>query len=394
MTNQHPNQNSKPNANRRIAIIGGGPGGLTLALILQRHGIESVIYEREPVESNRDHGGSLDIHEDSGQLALKEAGLLEAFQAIARYEGEDFLLVDKNGTTYRKEVAEGDKKGDRPEIDRGSLCELLLSDLDPSRIRYGFKLIEAISLEDGRHELRFENGHIDTVDLVVGADGAFSRIRSLLTESAIEYSGLSMVELNVEDAAKIYPDLYAYNGRGKMFALSDNKAILAQLNGDGRIKVYLSFRADRDWLDTNGIPLDQPAEAKRMLLNYFDDWDDKLKNYIRYAGDRIIPRRIYMLPVGLTWTSRQGITLIGDAAHLMSPFAGEGVNLAMLDASELALSLVRNEDLCEAVREYEKKMYGYSSQSAKDSDENLKLIFGDNAAEKLNELFDRLQQHA
>ncbi|MBL0387452.1 FAD-dependent monooxygenase [Tumebacillus sp. ITR2] len=376
----------------RIAIVGAGPGGLTLALILQRHGVKPVVYESEPSRTSRDQGGSLDLHPESGQKALQAAGLYDQFQAIARYEGEDFRLFDKNGCLYMDEKAE-DEQGGRPEIDRGTLRDLLLNALDPACIRWGHKLHQAIPREDGRHELHFENGHTDTVDLVVGADGAFSRIRPLLTDAVPAYTGLSMVELNVRDAAVSHPDLAAFNGRGKLFALGDHKGILAQLNGDGGIRVYASFEAERDWLDTCGIPFDQPEEAQRQLLMMFSDWDESLREYIRQADGAILPRRIYMLPVGLTWEHKPGVTLIGDAAHLMSPFAGEGANLAMLDAAELALSIVGHADLNKAVQAYEEKMYSYSKPSAEDSYDNLKLCFSDNAASNLKELMHQLHEH-
>ncbi|GMK44043.1 oxidoreductase [Paenibacillus glycanilyticus] len=384
MTTNHINNTKK------IAIIGGGPGGLTLALILQRHGIAATVYEREAQDGNAQRGGSLDIHEDSGQMALKEAGLLEQFKAIARYEGEDFRLFDKTGKIYMDDRAEDGEQGDRPEIDRGVLCDLLLNALQPGTIRYGYKLTEAAAMEGGRHELHFDNGEKVTADLVIGADGAFSKLRPLLTDAQASYSGLTMVELHVD--AKAYPDQAAFNARGKVFALDDNKGILAQLNGDGKIKVYLTFTVEQSWLDTCCIPFDQPKEAKQQLLAYFDDWAEPLQNYIRNSEDLVLPRRIYMLPVGLKWEHKPGITLIGDAAHLMSPFAGEGVNLAMRDAAELALAIAGHEDTDQAIQAYEKKMYEYSAESAQSSDDNLKLMFSGNAATNLKALFDELYE--
>ncbi|MFF2090675.1 FAD-dependent oxidoreductase [Paenibacillus sp. NPDC058174] len=386
------------NEQKRIAIIGAGPGGLTLALLLQRNGIPAVIYEREQQDQSHARGGTLDIHEESGQKALKEAGLYEEFQALARYEEEDFRIVDKTGKIYIDEEPEAEQleaaqTGGRPEIDRGVLCDLLLQAINPGTIKYGYKLQKAVSLENGMTELHFENGEVETAHLLIGADGAFSRVRPLLTDIDVEYSGLTMLELNILDAAEKHPELAAFNKRGKMFALDDNKGILGQLNGDGRIKVYASFKAERSWLETSGISFDQPQEAKEQLLEIFHDWDEQLKDYIRFAEDAILPRRIYMLPIGFKWDRNPGVTLIGDAAHVMSPFAGEGVNMAMFDALELALAIARHaDDFGKAIEEYEEIMYQFSAEKARESDDSLQLTFGDNAAAKLAEMMNSIYE--
>jgi 2-polyprenyl-6-methoxyphenol hydroxylase-like FAD-dependent oxidoreductase len=377
---------------KQIAIIGGGPGGLTLALILQNYGIQTTIYEREMHDKSLERGGSLDIHEETGQKALKEAGVYEKFQKNARYEGEDFRLFDKAGRIYLDEETESNEKGTRPEIDRGVLCKMLLDQIDAENIKYGYKLDRCVSLENGMTELHFENGVVETVDLLIGADGAFSRVRPLLTDIDIEYSGLTMLELNVLNVEVNHPDLAEFNKRGKMFALADHKGIIGQLNGDGRIKVYASLMVERSWIETCGIPFNQANEAKEPLLELFSDWDDQLKNYIRYAEDVIIPRRIYTLPVGFKWNRHKGVTLIGDAAHLMTPFAGEGVNMAMFDAMELALAIVRHpNDIEKAIEEYEEMMYEYSSEKAQESENSLKLCFSKDAAVKLADMMNSFQ---
>ncbi|MCD1258021.1 FAD-dependent monooxygenase [Paenibacillus athensensis] len=377
----------------RIVIVGAGPGGLTLARILQRHGVQAVVYEREATPTARRQGGSLDIHHDSGQLALEAAGLLEQFRAIARYEGEDFRVFDERGKLYLDEIADaGAGGGQRPEIDRGVLRQLLLDAVDPASVHWGCELLEATPLADGRYELRFADGLTDMADLVVAADGAFSRLRSLVTDVTPVYTGLSMIEMYVDEVTTAFPALAAFNRRGKMFALGEGKGILGQLNGDGRLCVYASFPAEREWIDTCGIPFDRTEEAKLRLLEQFPGWAEELTDYIRCAGGPIVPRRIYMLPLGFRWQHRRGVTLIGDAAHLMSPFAGEGVNLAMKDAAELALAILSHDNFDAATAAYEEKMFVYAAESAEQSDANLRLMFTEHAAAALSELMLSFEQ--
>lgn len=373
---------------KTVGIIGGGPGGLMLGLLLQQQGFDIKIFEKAGEEVNRDRGGSLDIHEDSGQLPLKVAGIIDEFKALARFEGEDTRVLDKNGKIYYEDTADPEVEGGRPEIDRGELCDIIFDKLDKDTVIYGKGFKALNRLVNGQIEVTFDDNSVETFDFVIGADGAFSKVRSYLADVDVQYTGISMVELNVEDVRNQHPDLAKFNKNGKMMAFGDNKAILGQVNGDGRIKVYMSYKMNYD--EFNKFKALNNHEIKNQLLNDFGDWDADLKKYIEYAGDDILLRRIYKLPIGFKWENQSNLTLIGDAAHLMSPFAGEGVNMALYDAYLLAEAIKNNTDLQSALDEYETNMYATSEQSASESQSNLEEMFSDNAAQKFGDFFNQV----
>ncbi len=366
---------------KHIAIVGAGPGGLMLGLLLQRQGFSFTIYERGYQNMHSDRGGSLDIHDDSGQLPLKEAGIFENFRKHARYEGEDTRIVNKDGEILYDEDAEGE--GNRPEIDRGKLCDIIMEQIHPENIKYGFKFEKLIQRDNGEVELVFENGTTVMTNLVIGADGAFSQIRSYLTNAKPEYTGISMIEMNSDENE--HPDLLKFNKNGKLIGLGGDQAILGQRNGDGRIMAYISFKTKYEKLDEyRKLSLDA---LKERLLAEYSDWDSELKNYIAYSYDDIKFRRIYKLPIGLTWTTQPNITIIGDAAHLMSPFAGEGVNMALYDAYLLAESFKNFNNLTEVLKVYEQQMFETTKVHAKESQDNLEIFFSENGAEKMAQFF-------
>ena len=366
---------------KHIAIVGGGPGGLMLGLLLQRQGFSFTIYERGYQNMHSDRGASLDIHDDSGQLPLKQAGIFETFRKHARYEGEDTRIVSKDGEILYDEDAEGE--GNRPEIDRGKLCDIIMEQIHPENIKYGFKFEKLTQRDNGEVELVFENGTTVMTDLVIGADGAFSQIRSYLTNAKPEYTGISMIEMNSDENE--HPDLLKFNKNGKLIGLGGDQAILGQRNGDGRIMAYISFKTKYEKLDEyRNLSLDVLKE--RLLVEY-SDWDSELKNYIAYSYDDIKFRRIYKLPIGLTWETQPNITIIGDAAHLMSPFAGEGVNMALYDAYLLAKSFKNFNNLTKVLKAYEQKMFETTKVHAKESQDNLEIFFSENGAEKMAQFF-------
>lgn len=360
----------------KITIVGGGLGGLTLARVLHVHGVESTVYELDASPTARDQGGTLDMHVESGQRALREAGLFDQFRAVARDEGEAMRLMDGKGVVYVDDV--DPEPGGRPEVDRKELKRILVSSLPAGTVRWGAKVtaVTPSTITVG--------GETIASDLVVGADGAWSKVRPLLSDARPVYFGLSFVELHLSDVDTRHPAAAAYVGPGSMFALDHGKGVLAQRNGDGRIRVYLAIRAaDENWVSADLVDPVDPVQTRLRLLEIFDDFAAPLRGLIADADDAIIPRAIHALPVGHRWSRVPGVTLLGDAAHLMSPFAGEGANLAMLDAAELALSLATTTDVEAALAAYESAMFPRAEGAALESATNLVECFEPNGAQRL-----------
>lgn len=362
-----------------IAIVGAGLGGLALARVLHVHGIDAAVYEREPSRDARGQGGMLDIH--SGQRALREAGLIDEFFAIARGEGQDMRLLSPDGTLLLAEDTPEDAPLLRPEVDRADLRDLLLDSVPPVHWGHAFE-----SFDDG--VLRFADGSSATCSLLVGADGANSRVRALLTDARPVHIGQNAVEIGIPDIDRTHPDLAAMVGRGNYWVLGDGQSLAAQRNGDGRVRIGLSFyNTGEDWFATSGIPFDDPAAARARLIELFSGWDARFTALIAACDDVVVPRSLTTLPVGLTWASMPGVTLVGDAAHLMPP-VGEGANMALLDGALLGLALAAHPgDFSAAVREYEREMFERTSAAARMSAELQEMLMSPDASRRMLEFF-------
>jgi 2-polyprenyl-6-methoxyphenol hydroxylase-like FAD-dependent oxidoreductase len=364
-----------------IAIVGAGPGGLALARVLHVHGIAAVVYEREPSRDARGQGGMLDIH--SGQRALREAGLIDQFHAIARGEGQDMRLLEPDGTLLLQEDTPDDAPLLRPEVDRADLRDLLLDSLPEHAVRWGHAFESA---DNGL--LHFADGSSATYDLLVGADGAQSRVRALLTDARPAHIGQNVVEIGIPDIDRTHPDLAAMVGRGNYWVLGNGLSLAAQRNGDGRVRIGISFyNTAEDWFATSGIPFDDPAAARARLIDLLPGWDSRFTALIAACDDTVVPRSITTLPVGLTWPSTPDITLLGDAAHLMPP-VGEGANMALLDGALLGLALAAHpDDFPAAVKEYEREMFERTSAAARMSADMQELLTTPDAAQKMLAFF-------
>ncbi|WP_053849944.1 NAD(P)/FAD-dependent oxidoreductase [Streptomyces sp. NRRL B-24085] len=368
---------------RRIAVVGAGPAGLTFARVLHRHDHPVTVLERDPAPDSRPPGGSLDLHEGLGRLALVKAGLLAEFDALSRPEGQAMRILDTDGTVLRDWRPRPDERAN-PEIDRGHLRDLLLGPLDAQWGRGVTRVVPGT--EDGVR-VDFEDGRQETFDLVVGADGAWSRVRPAVSAETPRYTGVTSVETSLDDVDTRHPELARLIGDGSVAVYGVNRSVVAQRNSGGHVKVYAKFRAPLDW-HADLDPADDEA-VRSAVLALFDGWAAPVLDLLR-QGTAFFHRPFHALPVSHTWTHVPGVTLLGDAAHLMPPL-GAGANLAMLDGAELAEALATcSGDPDEAVRAFEERMWARAGRWAEITTAGLERLVSPDPAEAVAQ-FDQVQ---
>lgn len=379
--------------NKFVAIIGGGPGGLTLARLLQMKGVQVKVYERDFDKNSRVQGSLLDMHQDSGLAAIRAAGLLEEFKENFMIGADKTQIMDERGKVW---FSDDDTKSDenfeeehfRPEVDRGTLRKILLNSLDENTVVWNSHFLSMEKESEG-WMLHFKNQPSIYADIVIGCDGANSKVRPYITEIKPFYTGIVMLEGNIPDADVNAPEINKILKGGKIMAFGNEKNLLIGQKGKGAIGFYASFKADEKWASTNGLNYYDKAEVIQWYKKMYPEWSNIWLELFESAELPFIPRPIYCMPLDQYWKPSGNVTIIGDAAHVMPPFAGEGANMAMKDALDLSKSLTSEScsTMQEAIAGYESEMRKRASSAAEESVKNGETMHSETSLQSMLNFF-------
>ncbi|MFT3749955.1 MAG: NAD(P)/FAD-dependent oxidoreductase [Agriterribacter sp.] len=345
--------------NKKVAIIGAGPVGLTMARLLQQKGADVAVYERDKDAQTRIWGGTLDLHKGSGQDALQKAGLLKAYYDNAIAMG--IIMADKQA----KLLSSMPPQYDNPEINRNNLRKILLDSLTTDTVVWGSKCI-ALEEHNLKWHLHFEDRPAATADIIIGANGGMSSVRKYVTDTEVEETGTFIIQGDIPQPATNCPQFYDFCNGSRLMVAHKGNLLVANPFNNGSLSYGIIFKRPAEWENDNRLNFQDSQSVITFLNIRFSEWHEYYKILFRstsfFTG---LPTR--KLPLDKPWKNNRPlpITLIGDAAHLMPPFAGMGVNTGLLDALILSANLTdeKYDNIESAIYNYEQKMFVYAKQA-------------------------------
>jgi salicylate hydroxylase len=342
-------------AGPRIAILGGGIGGLATAGFLYRAGLTATVYEQAPELGAV--GAGLVVSPNAVGL-LRRLGHIDAFleKAVPLDVGWEFRRW-QDGKVLSAEQLTGrceELYGERTYVaHRADLLDAVKASVPPGWLRLGKRCVE-VQPNDSGGRLIFDDGSTIDADVLIGADGVHSVVRSAVAGAGpAEYSGMCAYRALVpmDDAPE-----FARRASQTLWIGPDHHLVHYPISGGSAVNI-VAFAPASDFTDESW----STKATVEELLAEFAGWDPRLTDLIRAAGT---PGRWALLDrEPLTRWSYERLTLLGDAAHPMFPFFAQGAAQAIEDGAALAQCLADDlEDPSRALRTYEQVRIGRTTK--------------------------------
>jgi len=299
----------------RVVIVGAGLGGLTLAAALRRRGIATELYERDDAPFHRSQGYAIGLKHDGGLGALAALGLRDAALAGDTTRVTNFVFTDQRGRELLALPSGADEKRVTYRVQRRHLKQVLLGAIGDTPVYYGH---ECVGYEPGA--ALFTGGRKAAADVVIACDGVASAIRARLIGDEPRFLGLTSV---YGDSAG-QPDHPLLAGGYFMTLGDDGTSVFAYTQPDGT--THWSYT-------THGEPGGDPLGTARRGTS---GWHPLIGELVSATKADSVGVRGYYDKQPAAPDVAAGVWLLGDAAHPMCPFQGQGANTAMLDAVDLA----------------------------------------------------------
>jgi 2-polyprenyl-6-methoxyphenol hydroxylase-like FAD-dependent oxidoreductase len=340
---------------KKVAIIGGGPVGLTTARLLQMKGVAVTVYERDLNEQARISGGTLDIHKATGQKTLAHAGLIDALFEQSRPVG--MCVADVTGKVLLQMKPDKSK----PEVDRPVLRKILYNSLAPGTVAWNTP-VTGLKKHGNVFQIVAPDDSVHVADVVIIADGGRSKARQSITDELPEETGTFVIQGEIAHFKQDCPVVFALTGESNLACVQDRKTIFLQNRSDGSLCYYVSFRRSKQWLQEHSFDFSDKASVLAFLDTLFAAWSPIYRELFKATSSfNGFPLRVFQ-PQLQKQHGFENATVVGDAAHVMTPFGGMGVNMGLKDAFTLTENLTghRFTTIADAIADYERQMVAYA----------------------------------